>query len=1117
LFQRGEGAKNAVPHEQVVNSVRDATAGWRNPPKIEVVRSTEDLPANLRMVPEDTRGFYDPASKKVYVISENAPSIEAAKGTVFHESLAHYGLQQKFGTDLDTVLSKMYENPNMRRAADAWIKENPDTYSHLGEETNRARAVEEVLANRSEAGTLKESGLQGIYNRVVAAVRDWMRRHGFGVGYSDNDIAQVLRQAHEAVIGHTGESKVVESFDPQVRYSRTPNEQNVADRDSLRVYASEYHNKPQATAELMERGRETLSGVGPAVRRGVFSGMTVNQIASEFERAVPGLRTRHDVLNRKGAEFRKSIDYIADTTEKAHNIFRKYSYAERQRMYNIFHDTTRYQVEVLGDGAKDAERGWVAEDKNHTLYKQFHALPKEVRDVYREMRETYYNQSGVTLQFLRSLMNPSQWRKLEMEWKHKRLKVYLPLFRDGEHWLSYTDKNGEFVKRSFETTYERSRAINEARADGAKDITPYNNFKQMLDRAPPTGFFGDVVRALDKAKVDPAVKEQVVDAYLKLLPNKSVLQMARKREGTAGYEKDPVRAFANVATRQARHIVNMKYNHELESVMRDIRQQVGEASYKYTDNPADKTAIKPETAADLMDNVERSHQLMLDPQYNKLAVAAQYAGYVNYLGGNLSSAVVAATDLPTVVYPMLSRISGFGTAASAVMKASGHFFNSHFHGGSRLPEDVARVLKRGLEDGALGEHRAQDMAEFKTSGTDRYLGIKARVDRVMNAMMGTADKFNREVALMAGYDLYKQKLANKFKGEELHEAAYKAAKQDLYNALGSVFPETNANITHNALGRTVMTFKKFAMNRNWLLARTFRQMTADQPPEVRKAALMQMLGFFGMAGLFAGVQGMPMVGWGEQLAQLVNGTLGDDETFDATETLKQAVGSLAYKGPVNYFLNLNLSDRAGWDNMMWRDDEKRRSDVGFLTFATEQALGPTFSYGRDLGRAYDHFQNGRVERGIETILPKVASNVMKGIRYGIEGATTKDGIPIKQDISAYNALMQVAGFAPADLAEIQKESSQRLGYVKKVHDAHNALLDKLVAAREAGDIDGYSELIDDVQKFNARHPGSVITGGAVRAAMKRYNDRLVRSVHGISIGKRMMPEVMAAYPEEEEE
>lgn len=185
----------------VQSTVDEHTAGWTNKPDISVVQSHSDLPDTIRdQVPTNARGAYDPATGTVHVIADNADNVAGVKGTVFHESLGHYGLDQQFGNKLDTTLNDIYKNNTAtRKEADQWMKDNPDVYAHLAPSEQATRATEEVLAHRSEAGPIQHVGIRAAFNKVAATVRDFARSMGLVTKYSDNDIAQILRQAHEKV------------------------------------------------------------------------------------------------------------------------------------------------------------------------------------------------------------------------------------------------------------------------------------------------------------------------------------------------------------------------------------------------------------------------------------------------------------------------------------------------------------------------------------------------------------------------------------------------------------------------------------------------------------------------------------------------------------------------------------------------------------------------------------------------------------------------------------------------------------------------------------------------------------------------------------------------------
>ena len=224
LARRAEGRPlTAIDHAVAENIGKGYTHEWGV--DINVARDAEEL-RNLsgRNIGDNVKGFYDPETGKVWINSALHGSEADVKSTIFHETLGHYGLSKKFGTELDGLLRDLYKkNEGIQKAVEDWRNEklsdtetNADTYSHLDPETQTARAVEEVLARRSEEGQVKSSE----FRQLIALIRKYLRKIpkiGERMKYSDNDILHILRDAHEAVT--KGKDEFVVGPDGQVRYS----------------------------------------------------------------------------------------------------------------------------------------------------------------------------------------------------------------------------------------------------------------------------------------------------------------------------------------------------------------------------------------------------------------------------------------------------------------------------------------------------------------------------------------------------------------------------------------------------------------------------------------------------------------------------------------------------------------------------------------------------------------------------------------------------------------------------------------------------------------------------------------------------------------------------------
>ena len=166
------------------------TTKWKNR-DIKTVSRINQLPSHLHdsviaaKGEKDIEGIFDPATGRVYLIAGNIDSLERARTVLFHESLGHFGIRGLLGKDITPVLNQVY----IKYRAEAHkiaIKYEFD----LSTEQGRRQASEEVLANIAQINSDP-----GILKKAFAAIRDWLRKMGFDIELSDNDIRSMMAQA----------------------------------------------------------------------------------------------------------------------------------------------------------------------------------------------------------------------------------------------------------------------------------------------------------------------------------------------------------------------------------------------------------------------------------------------------------------------------------------------------------------------------------------------------------------------------------------------------------------------------------------------------------------------------------------------------------------------------------------------------------------------------------------------------------------------------------------------------------------------------------------------------------------------------------------------------------
>lgn len=187
-MRHGDGVEAAHTKSMAETMVNNIASKWTNAPKVEV-KNTAELEPNWRAWVEQNnpKGFIK-HDGTITILADRNANLADVKATLFHEALGHYGLRTKFRSELNTLLGDIYKtNKEVRSLADAERADNP--------KLTPEQAVEEVLSERQIEG----KPLQHALNRIIAMVRNYLRRIGLVNEYTDNDIVSILRQAHEAV------------------------------------------------------------------------------------------------------------------------------------------------------------------------------------------------------------------------------------------------------------------------------------------------------------------------------------------------------------------------------------------------------------------------------------------------------------------------------------------------------------------------------------------------------------------------------------------------------------------------------------------------------------------------------------------------------------------------------------------------------------------------------------------------------------------------------------------------------------------------------------------------------------------------------------------------------
>ena len=744
------------------------------------------------------------------------------------------------------------------------------------------------------------------------------------------------------------------------------------------------------------------------------------------------------------------------------------------------------------------------------------------------------------------------------EFTENRLKFYHPFRRRGDYVLSYVSEKDlaehneimEQIENSDESKDQKAfrkaqefkryqplvqtsryetkaayveAAIRQESADGITvlkaEIDPENkSFRVSGEGA--VGIMQEVTSILQKTDeegkpvVDEAVIKEVAGLFLDALPSQSIKQQSRQRIGTGGYIEDVVGGFIDLGARMATQVANLKYIPEINENIKDVGTE--NATMQADLDPTNpKDASLQTSLSSVVERLEDSKSFFHNPVAGPISSRFAYLSYLTSIAGNVSSALVNATQLAIIVYPTLVAEYGFGTAN----RVMGQAFSYYFGGGkdsnrgflpdqsfgmkdgklrTDLPEDLQQLYKTGIDNSVFRRGVGYELTEMRKTNAKDFVGTKAKFDALMGWMFQNTERMNREVTYIAGY------LAAKEKGDSF-EVAEEKSREFTRRSHGTALPEIGPKFFQQDFGKVMFTFKRYGHAMLHLLFKAFNDAYRGESKEVRNIARKQILGIYGASFTFAGLQGVPLYGFTQALAEMMYAMFGDeDEPFDFEESTREIFGDIGYRGPLNKLLNVDIASRTGFANLIWREDPRRISEVGLMPYVLEQGLGPSFSYGLSVNRGLQDMARGNIYRGIEQTLPAFARNPMKAIRYATEGAVNRKGAEITP-LNPLDGFLQIFGFTNEDLS-LQYARNQSMKQAEKNFNARRSgLLKAAYLARKNGDFDMMREVQSKINDFNRSTIGSAnpITGSSLKRSYKTTEDSLNNSVGGITLGQRI--------------
>lgn len=320
---------------------------------------------------------------------------------------------------------------------------------------------------------------------------------------------------------------------------------------------------------------------------------------------------------------------------------------------------------------------------------------------------------------------------------------------------------------------------------------------------------------------------------------------------------------------------------------------------------------------------------------------------------------------------------------------------------------------------------------------------------------------------------------------------------------GGTAAASTPRIAQNGLGSVVFMYKRYGVSMYALMFDSAKRALKGQSPEARRIAAKEIAGLAGAAGLLSGVAGLPMFGL---IALLYNLLWADDDEMQFEALVREKVGDGANRGILNYALGVNVASRIGLSDLLYRTPMIDKEQSNLWTLA-EVLGGPTIGTALNIERGIQDMAAGEAWRGTESSSPAALRYILRAIRYGTDGAMTRSGVAIVDDIHPGHVFAQAAGFAPAELSAVQEVSSARKRLERGINERKSKLSDRYAMAEMEGNTAAMKETIESIVAFNEDHPYTAITREFLRKSKVTRAKTQERTYNGVSFDAKLVDEL----------
>ncbi|MCX0443401.1 PLxRFG domain-containing protein [Aeromonas veronii] len=1114
------------------------------------------------------RAAFDDDNGTLHVAADTIANPKRMREILRHEVLAHYGLANVLGdgeyTKLISRLIKSRNDPSMKAVWD-WVDTHyadeelgvqaEEVVAHLAELEQSAwrRGWDQVVAWVTKALRtvgFVPGGITAAETRVlIEGLGKKMKRGGPDNGGPDG--GQKFSQEDGRTSQYKNPLGTTQGLQLPKRGSpERVSDSNVLTKDDIRkggLKMSQSNTAADDSKTLEQSIKQkavyqagaALSSVKNWLKQGrplMLGTLTDLQIDQVYRDITGGAVSQYQRLRTQMEADRNDI--LLDAETRIDPLWDALGKQEKADLSNLMHDATMARLHpdksldensYYQEAKQKLERAKKPETRaayeaelrtielNHSaLAKQYNALPANAKALYGTMLDTYTKQweslRGAIEQRLEDLLGVSEGRAMAAGMRQKMEHAlqhgpYFPLTRYGDYVIK-ASKGDEYVREHFERRADAEQAVKQYQRDGYNAVMTVKE-EGSGDSANANQLGMEMLNFLDNADgvSKTALKDEIWQAMLRMMPDASYAKHAIHRRRVKGASRDAHRAYLNSVYHYARHVSKIRYGHKMQGELDKLSEQIRAGV------AGEPSSLKPddlEIAQQVLNEMNKRHDLNMNPTGKAWAGAAGNIGFLYYIGPSLASAVVNMTQNFTVMLPQLGAKYGFAKSASAMTEALRDYWrHGKFKAGTTeawrsltrsttLPADERAMLERLYRSGVLDLTQAHSIAaKADTDQQDAKPMSKGwrRAMRWAGATFHNAEVLNREVAALAAYRLLKQAEPT-LDGQQYADRV----AEMVYDGHGNYAASNRPRYMRNDITKVLTQFKIYSQMMTYVL-----YSNAIKAAKGDRVAAKTLAGVLATHWVMAGVMGLPTPIAAVAYALAAAFDDDDDRSGEAsfrlalTEALGPRAGELLAKGPMDAITNLSIAGRTGLGDLWWRSPKEGTEGDDLAWHAVQQLLGPVAGIGINMARGAGQMTDGHIQRGMETVLPKSIRDAAKALRQVTEGEQTIKGDVIMDDVSAWNVAMQAIGFGSAQMAKNYDAREYIKGKERRIADKRSELMADYYNARKSGDMDAVQEVLDHIKMFNATHnPGERITGKSLALSFKsklRSNERTQGGIH----------------------